>query len=51
MENMQELKKRLEGLRAEFLKVYEKLQISKKLEKIAKLEKQVADPEIWKNVD
>ena len=51
IESMQGLAKRLAGLEAEFLKVYEKLQISEKLQKITELEKQVADPEIWKNVD
>lgn len=48
---MDGLTKRLEGLEAEFLKVYEKLQISEKLKRIAELEKEVADPEIWKNVE
>ena len=47
---MQEIEKRLDELETEFLKVYEKLQISDKLSKIAKLEKEVAEPEIWKDV-
>lgn len=47
---MNEIKKRLNELEVEFLKVYEKLQISDKLAKIAKLEKEVAEPEIWKDV-
>ena len=38
-------------LEAEFLKVYEKLEIVDKLKKIAKLEKEVAEPDIWKNVE
>ncbi|MBR3329259.1 peptide chain release factor 2 [Candidatus Saccharibacteria bacterium] len=48
---MQELQKRLEVLREEFLKVYEKLKIVDKLKKIAKLEKEVAEPDIWKDVE
>lgn len=42
--------KRLTELEGEFLKVYEKLDISKKLELISELEKQVAEPDIWKDV-
>ena len=51
IEFMQELQKRLEVLREEFLKVYEKLKIVDKLKKIAKLEKEVAEPDIWKDVE
>ena len=47
---MQDLEKRLAELEAEFLKLYEKMAIAEKLEKIAKLEKEVAEPDIWKNV-
>jgi peptide chain release factor 2 len=47
---MQELEKRLEELETEFLKVYQKLGISDKILKLSELEKQVADPEIWKDV-
>ena len=47
---MQELTKRLTELEGEFLKVYKKLDISKKLELISELEKQVAEPDIWKDV-
>lgn len=47
---MQELEKRLEKLEEEFLKVYEKLGISDKVLKLAELEEQVAEPEIWKDV-
>lgn len=48
---MNEQEKRLAGLEAEFLKAYEKLSISEKLARIAGLEKQVADPEIWHDVE
>ena len=48
---MQELKNRLEELRAEFLKVYEKLSIKEKVAELAELEKEVADPEVWKDVE
>ena len=48
---MQELEKRLVTLETDFLGVYEKLAIDKKLEQIAKLEKEVAEPEIWRNVE
>ena len=47
---MQELEKRLSELKSEFLKVYGKLKISDKLLKLAGLEKEVAEPDIWKNV-
>ena len=47
---MQEITKRLTELEIDFLKVYEKLAISEKLSKIAVLEKEVAEPEIWKDV-
>ncbi len=47
---MQEITKRLTELEIDFLKVYEKLAISDKLSKIAVLEKEVAEPEIWKDV-
>lgn len=48
---MQELKKRLKDLEGEFLKLYEKLDIAGKLKKIAELEKEVAEPEIWRDVE
>lgn len=48
---MQELAKRLEILEAEFLKVYEKLKIAEKLQELVELEKEVAEPDIWKNVE
>ena len=47
---MQDLTKRLTELKDEFLKVYEKLGISEKLGKVAELEKEVAEPEIWRDV-
>lgn len=48
---MDSLSKRLEELRQEFLKVYEKLSISDKVSKLAELEKEVAEPEIWRDVE
>ena len=48
---MQELQKRLGVLDEDFSKIYEKLQISDKLTKISELEKEVAEPEIWRNVE
>ncbi|MBR3256230.1 peptide chain release factor 2 [Candidatus Saccharibacteria bacterium] len=47
---MDEAKKRLNTLKESFLKVYQKMGIPDKLLKVAKLEKEVADPDIWKNV-
>ena len=47
---MQELEKRLIILETDFLGVYEKLKIDDKLKQIAKLEKEVAVPEIWNDV-
>lgn len=47
---MQELLKRLSALEAEFEETYEKLTISEKLEHLHGLEKQVAEPEIWRDV-
>ena len=47
---MQELEKKLKNLADEFRKVYEKLQIDAKMTKIAELEREVAEPEIWNNV-
>lgn len=47
---MQELTKKLAELEGEFLKAYERLGISKKLGLIGELEKQVAEPDIWKDV-
>ena len=47
---MDELRKRLTELHGSFLKVYEKLSIDDKLVEVAELEKEVAEPEIWKDV-
>ncbi|MDO5480279.1 MAG: peptide chain release factor 2 [Candidatus Saccharibacteria bacterium] len=47
---MQELEKRLNVLEAEFLQAYEKLGISEKLQALESLEKEVAEPEIWRDV-
>ena len=47
---MQELEKRLAELTIEFLKSYEKLKIEEKNTKVSELEKQVAEPEIWRDV-
>ena len=47
---MQELTKRLQSLTDDFEKTYLKLAIAEKLEQLAKLEQEVADPEIWKDV-
>ncbi len=48
---MQDLQKRLDVLRGEFLKLYEKLDIASKLKQVAALEKEVAEPEIWRDVE
>ena len=47
---MQELAKKIDVLRGEFLKAYEKLAIDEKLGEVAILEKEVAEPDIWKDV-
>jgi len=47
---MQDLMKKLKTLEADFLQVYEKLKISDKLMEISKLEAEVAEPEIWRDV-
>ncbi len=44
------MEKRLDALEGEFLQVYEKLAIAEKLQKLQKLEVEVAEPEIWKDV-
>lgn len=43
--------KKLAEIEADFLKLYEKLEIEEKLKKVVELEKQVAEPEIWRNVE
>lgn len=47
---MQELQKRLEGLKEEFFKTYERLKIAEKLKQAEKIEREVAEPEIWRDV-
>lgn len=47
---MQELKKRLEKLKEELEAAWERLEIEEKLKKLAGLEKEVAEPEIWRDV-
>ena len=47
---MQEIEKRLTELMTEFLQAYEKLGIADKASKMADLEREVAEPEIWKDV-
>ena len=47
---MDELEKRLEKLEGEFARVYEKLEIAEKTEKVSELEAEVAEPEIWNDV-
>lgn len=46
---MNEILKRLESLEAEFLKTYERLGVEEKLAEVARLEEEVAVPEIWHN--
>ena len=47
---MQELQKKLRELEKEFLQTYQKLEIETKLAEIKRLEQEVAEPEIWKDV-
>jgi len=47
---MQDVEKRLKGLEGEFLSTYEKLKIAEKLQQVTELEREVAEPEIWKDV-
>ena len=48
---MQDTQKRLKELEDDFSKVYQKLEISDKVLKLSELEKEVAEPDIWKDVD
>lgn len=48
---MFELQKRLDALKASFKTVWQKLDIDNRLEQLAKLEAEVAVPEIWNNPD
>lgn len=47
---MQELQKKLNDLKQDFLKIYERMQIEEKLKKVEELEEEVAVPEIWRDV-
>ena len=47
---MRELEKRLSQLEEDFLRVYEKLKIEEKIAQVEALEKEVAEPEIWRDV-
>ena len=47
---MQELSKRLEVLRQEFLVLWERANIEKKIKQASELENEVAEPEIWRDV-
>jgi len=46
---MFEVKKRLDVLRGEFERAYEKLEVARKLTELSALEAEVAVPEIWRN--
>ncbi len=50
LESMDDARKKLSKLEGEFLKAYEKLGISDKVLKASELEKEVAEPEIWRDV-
>lgn len=47
---MQELEKRLLKLKEEFLKAYAGVKAEEKLKKVAELEQEVAEPDIWRDV-
>ena len=47
---MQELHKRLSQLEQDFIKAYDRLDIDAKLAKVESLEKEIAEPEIWRDV-
>ncbi len=47
---MQDLEKKLENLEGEFLRAYEKVGVTEKVKKVAELEREVAEPEIWRDV-
>lgn len=47
---MQDLEKRLNSLEGEFLKSYERLEIADKAKEVEELEREVAVPEIWRDV-
>lgn len=47
---MHDLEKRLADLKVEFTKNYQKLKIEAKLARLAQLETEVADPDLWRDV-
>lgn len=47
---MEEVTKRLEKLEGEFGQAYQKLEIERKISELEALEKEVAEPEIWRDV-
>lgn len=47
---MEEAQKRLDDLRVEFAQVYDKMGIEEKLSEVSELEAEVAEPDIWKDV-
>ena len=49
-ESMHELEKRLNELDAEFQKSYQKLAIEEKIARLGQLEKEVAEPDLWRDV-
>lgn len=49
-DSMQEITKSLEALQLDFQGVYDRLGIAEKVDRVAELEKKVAEPEIWNDV-
>ena len=48
---MQELEKRLKKIEKEFRETYERLKIAEKIAQLEALEKEVAEPELWNDVE
>ena len=48
---MDETRKKLERLKADFFEAYERLGMAQKLARVAELEKEVAEPELWNDVE
>ena len=48
---MQELQKKLDILTEDFEKAYAKLEIEEKIARLEQLEKEVAEPEVWRDVE
>ncbi|MBR2710594.1 peptide chain release factor 2 [Candidatus Saccharibacteria bacterium] len=48
---MQELQKKLDILAEDFEKAYAKLEIEEKISRLEQLEKEVAEPEVWRDVE